>query len=585
VVRVLPDVGPIAREFDYLVPTALEPDVRVGSRVRINLQGRRVGGWVVADDVSPPDGVALRPLSKVTGYGPSADLIELAEWASWRWAGTRAAFMRSASPDFAVRGLPPPLFCSKSDAPASLFDQNAGADGLLRDAFGTGRAILRLPPAADVLPVVGAAAALGPALIVTPSLAQAEELGRRLGRRLREDGGEGIPVAVVPREWARAAAGVPVVIGARGAAWAPCPGLAAVVVVDGHEEGLQQQQAPTWNAWVVAAERARRQKVPCVVVSSCPTVELLAWPGARLRVPSREQERAGWAPVEVVDRRRDDPRSGLYSPRLVGLLRGGGRILCVLNRKGRVRLLACAACAELVRCERCGAVVSQADDTLRCARCQTVRPTVCLACGSTRMKALRVGVSRARQDLEHLAGQPVGEVTGDTDTVPDVPILVGTEAVLRRVDHADGVAFLDFDQELLAPRYRAAEEALGLLALASRLVGGRGRSGRVLVQTRIPQHEVLVSALTADPGRLAVSESGMRAALQLPPERALAVVSGEGAEEFVGGLRGRGVEILGPDRDRWLVKAADHRQLCDALAAVARPAGLRLRVEVDPRRL
>ena len=36
---------------------------------------------------------------------------------------------------------------------------------------------------------------------------------------------------------------------------------------------------------------------------------------------------------------------------------------------------------------------------------------------------------------------------------------------------ADAVAFLDFDQELLAPRYRAAEQALALLARAARLVG------------------------------------------------------------------------------------------------------------------
>jgi primosomal protein N' (replication factor Y) (superfamily II helicase) len=35
---------------------------------------------------------------------------------------------------------------------------------------------------------------------------------------------------------------------------------------------------------------------------------------------------------------------------------------------------------------------------------------------------------------------------------------------------------------------------------------------------------------------------------------------------------------------RWLVRAADHRVLCDALAAVPRPPG-RLRIEVDPLRV
>ncbi|MBW3575492.1 MAG: hypothetical protein KY450_11585 [Actinobacteria bacterium] len=50
---------------------------------------------------------------------------------------------------------------------------------------------------------------------------------------------------------------------------------------------------------------------------------------------------------------------------------------------------------------------------------------------------------------EHpLATHAVGEVTGDSDRLPDTPVLVGTEAVLRRVPEADAVAFLDLDAEL-----------------------------------------------------------------------------------------------------------------------------------------
>jgi primosomal protein N' (replication factor Y) len=220
--------------------------------------------------------------------------------------------------------------------------------------------------------------------------------------------------------------------------------------------------------------------------------------------------------------------------------------------------------------------------TLSCARCGTTRPTVCLECGSTRLKMLRVGVSRIREELEALTGRPVGEVTAETGPLPTAGVLVGTEAVLHRAGPVDGVAFLDFDQELLAPRVRAAEEALALLARASRLVGGRRRRGRVLVQTRVPAHEALVAALTADPGRLSVSEAGVRAALRLPPESAVALVSGEVAPAFVSSLSG--VEVMGPDRDRWLIKAADHEALSAALTAVSRPTG-RLRIEVDPLRL
>jgi primosomal protein N' (replication factor Y) len=208
---------------------------------------------------------------------------------------------------------------------------------------------------------------------------------------------------------------------------------------------------------------------------------------------------------------------------------------------------------------------------------------VCLACGSTRLKTVRIGVSRAREELEALAGEPVGEVTSDADEVPTHRILVGTEAVLRRVDRADGVAFLELDQELLAPRYRAAEQAMALLVRAARLVAGRAGGGRLLLQTRLPHHDVVDAVLHADPGRLVAAERARRELLRFPPVTALAAVSGAPAAAFVEHTPPT-VERLGPDDGRWLLRAPDHRILCDALAATPRPPG-RLRIEVDPPRV
>jgi primosomal protein N' (replication factor Y) len=162
---------------------------------------------------------------------------------------------------------------------------------------------------------------------------------------------------------------------------------------------------------------------------------------------------------------------------------------------------------------------------------------------------------------------------------------VGTEAGLHQVRRADVVAFLDVDQELLAPRYRAAEQALGLLARAARLVGGKERGGRVVVQTFLPRHEVVQAALHGDPGRASEAEAARRALLHFPPAAALAEVSGPAAPAFVEALGAPpGVEVLGPAGGRWLVRAPDHNTLCDALAATERPPG-RLRVAVDPARI
>ena len=566
VARVVVDEPALDKPFDYLIPDKLADRVRVGTIVRVPLHGRRVGGWVSELDVTPPAGVDLLPIAKVTGWGPAPELFSLAAWAAWRWAGRPPHFLRTASPPNAVQGLPP-----AEDGPVPF----APTDLLINEAFTRSRALLRLPPASDLYPVVLAGAAMGPTLVIAPSHAMAQFLASRLRRG-------GVPCALMPREWARAAAGTRVVIGARAAAWAPVPGLAAVVVLDEHEEVHQEEASPTWNARNVGFERARRAGVPCVITSPCPSLPSQLW-GELLTLP-RQDERAGWPAVDVVDRRKEEPRlrNDLYSNQLVNLVRSGRRVLCVLNRKGRVQLLACGACGELARCERCGLAVAQGDDGLECRACAAVRPAVCQACGSTQLKARRIGTARAREDLQRLAGVPVGEVTGDSDDVPPASVLVGTEALLRRVDHADAVAFLDLDAELLAPRYRAAEEAMALVARAARIVGGKAGGGRLLVQTRLPRHEVVLAALHGDPARVSDAERERRQSLRWPPFSAMAHVSGAPAAEFVARLSG--VEVLGPADGAYLVRAPDHKTLCDTLAATPRPPG-RLRVAVDPLRI
>ena len=209
----------------------------------------------------------------------------------------------------------------------------------------------------------------------------------------------------------------------------------------------------------------------------------------RLIVTDRVSERRAWPLVEVVDRRDDDPRTGLFSERVVRLVRWAAepvrgadpgqetradqarqrRVVCVLNRTGRARLLACAACRTLARCERCGGALSSKEATLECRRCGLERPQICMQCGSRGFGVLRTGVTRVREELEALAGTDVVEVSGKPDpktagVEPDARVVVGTEAVLHRVSWADAVIFLEFDSELMASRLRAAEEALALVA-------------------------------------------------------------------------------------------------------------------------
>ena len=601
--RVLPDLSGIDRAFDYSVPERLAREIRVGTIVRVPLQGRRVRGWVVETGAAAPSAVPLRDVAEVVSLGPEPGVVELARWGAWRYSGRLRPLLSAASPPRTVHALPPPCVPGAgADAEARQGPVRGWAPALAaaaRQALSAGRAVVRLPPLAPrlelVLALVGGDRRRS-ALVLVPERHDVEVLSGRLERA-------GLPVARYPEQWAEAAAGGRVVVGSRAAALASLGEAAVFVVLDAHDDAYVETRVPTWSAPVLVARRAARAGAPCVLVSPCPTLEQLRW--GRLVTLSRALERAGWPPVEVVDRSAEDPRAGRYSPRLAPAIASARAarpdlpVVCVLNRTGRARLLACAACGELRRCERCHAPLAEREDeagrvALGCARCGAGAEPTCPRCGGTRLRLLGLGVKRVGEELAALTGRSVAEVSGRAarraGDLPEAEVLVGTEAVLHRARAASLVVFLDIDAELLAPRFRAAEQALALIVRAARLLGRarRGPGGptpRLIVQTRLPGDEVLRSVERADPGILATAELARREALDLPPWRALAALSGAQAAELAAALEGS-VEVARAAGGRYLVRAPDPEALADALADAlggAGKLGAKVRVEVDPR--
>jgi len=439
---------------------------------------------------------------------------------------------------------------------------------------------LRLPPTSDVLPSLWSCVERGPVLVVVPGVDDATILKSRVARA-------GATTALLPHEWARAAAGVDVVIGTRTAVFARLPKLGSIMVIDEHDERLQSEASPTWHAREVAAERARRNDVPLILVSAMPTPEALH--ERAIEAPSREREIAGWPEIVVADLSNDDSAPGgrLSSAVIEELRNPSRRVLCVVNRKGTSKLLACRSCRELATCERCESVMSQPDDDrLSCAKCGSERPMACLNCHGMAFSNLRPGTARLVKELAAAAGRPARVVDADTEpdwsSGPAVEVLVGTEAILHRVTHADTVVVLDIDSEVLAPRFRAGEQTLSLLTRAARLVGRKSDGGRLVVQTRQIDHPLLAAMSQVAPGDATEIERAQREQLALPPYGAIAVIEGAGAAEFVQSLPDS--VRVGGTGDRRQVRASDPEVLGRALALGQRPAKGRLRVAVNPGR-
>jgi primosomal protein N' (replication factor Y) len=225
---------------------------------------------------------------------------------------------------------------------------------------------------------------------------------------------------------------------------------------------------------------------------------------------------------------------------------------------------------------------------------------ICDECGATRLRVLRAGVTRVREELAALFPRlHVLDIDAATTEVGEADIVIGTESVLHRPElrrrRPTLVAFLDLDQELLAPRYRAAAQAHWLTTRGAQLLAGRPREEtRLLVQTRQPDHEVVRALVKGQPSIVTAVEAERRRAIGFPPFGALAEISGDDPAVLaaVDALRGidiaaASVQVLGPTDGRALVVAPDPDALADALElahAAGRAAG-RVRVVVDPPRV
>jgi primosomal protein N' (replication factor Y) len=577
--RVAPDLTAVERVFDYVVPDLLAPLVRVGSIVRVPLHGRRVRGWVVEDDVeSETNSEKLLDLLSVSSDGPPADVVDLAGWIAWRWSGPRIAVLRSASPPNNAKPTPT----------SELASPDRDMSGSAAQVRGV---VVRTPPLADRRELVASmCAAEGSTLIAVADGSRARAIAQYLQRSDHNVAFVHSDVADAQRTeaWRRAQRGKCVVVGGRTAALAPVPDLAAAIVVDDADEALQEERSPTWHARDVLYERARRAEASWSVVSPAPTIEALALADGKLDAPPADVEVRGWPRVLVVDRREEPPGAGLLTDAFAAAVRdANGPVVCVLNRRGRLRVLACDKCRALMRWDR-----------------GEERPMICDSCGATRLRVLRAGVTRVREELEALFPRlRVLDVDAATTEVGAADLLIGTEAVLHRPEvrrrRPALVAFMDLDQELLAPRFRAAAQAHWLTTRGAQLLTGRPRhETRLLVQTRQAEHEVVRALVAGRPDLVAEAESPRRRALGFPPFGALAEVSGDEAAVLAtaDALRGLGVasvvgrdavQVLGPTDGRMLVVAPTSDVLADALA-VAHAAGRangRVRIVVDPPRV
>ncbi len=573
----VPEVSGIDKVFDYLVPESLVPRVGRGTRVRIDLNGRRVGGWIIeigsADERTDVqvDISRLVPIVSVSGDGVEPDVVALTQWMSQQWFGSWRATLSSASaPRMRGRHINP----RRGQNPTFPHDEVTMAT---RELVSRGGGVLMVPPLASALHVVAELARDGSVLVVCPTQRMAVMGAAALRRR-------GFTTALIPDDWDAAKSGVDIVIGARSAVLAPCAGLSSIVVIDEHDELHHEERAPTWNAPHVARERARRANVPCVLTSPVPSAAAMQSESDVALVSLGE---AQWPSISIVNL-DDVPVSGslLSSELLESATTPGLTTVCVLNTKGKARLIACKSCRAVQACGECSSLLTQSDDgELFCVRCQAAAGSVCVSCGRTSFVVPRGGVSQLVAQVVKSTRNPVVEVTAESDdTWTKGSVFIGTEAVLYRIPSTDAVVFADIDRDLGAPRITASREVLSLVARAARIVGPHGR---VVIQTRQPQHPLLQAMAATDPSTALLGwmkkDIAQRQAFSLPPFSSMVRVSVVAPKSLDDVPSLSSVDVARDD-DSLVVKSVDSAALATAIQMLRQHYGTALRVHAGPKR-
>ena len=578
IVRVVPNVSGVNKTFDYLVPESLK-NVKVGSIVRVELQGRRVDAWVI-DEVVRPGLIKFKDVISLLSEGPSEEVVQLSQWAAQRFCGPVRAVLSSASPSLRIKKL------GTRHSGAARKSGQRGVVAEAEELFDNQRGgVLVWPAPRPLRPVLESGISRGRTLVVTPSVGFARTIAQALRR-------EGLSVALMPDDWQRAAEGVDVVVGARSAVWASIPELKSIIVLDEHDERLQDERSPTWHSRDVAIERARALGIPCLLVSPLPTVSATHWAGSQA-VRFVEPASGDWPSIEVVDPYSDlgdeeKPQFGLLSSRLIEVLRDKSKtVVCILNTKGRSRLLSCKACKAIIRCEKCDAAVIQNEEgILECNRCGAHRPATCQSCSSNALALLRKGVAKMRDEIEKAALRQVVELSAETTVAANAASLVyiGTEAALHRVSSADVVVFLDFDNELFAPTYRAGEQAWTLLIHATRLLKGSSKA-LIVLQSQDASNTQYADFVSPDPQLLIEREQKKRKVMQLPPYAAMArVVFADPTFNPADWAHCKLAFSSSVKTAEFLVRAENDEALSQGIAQLRDELSTRFRCYVDPMR-
>ncbi len=455
----------------------------------------------------------------------------------------------------------------------------------------------------------------GAALILAPEIIAAQELYGYLSHHLGEKIGlyhSGIAEGTRGRTWEEVRSGkLRIVVGTRSAVFLPFDKLPLVIVEYEEDRSYKQDEMlPYYHARNLAEKRGKL----VILASPAPAVETYysATQGDLTIVHPRDELSKPIA--RTLDMRKKREIVSQELTRAIGdALHTGEKVIIVVPRRGYFQAVICKTCGRTLRCPNCGAnlIYDVKRTQLICRVCGRVYPKLtCPHCGGKTLRFLGAGVERVEAEIKEKFPTKI-TVRIDGESVRKKPnlnpsvafeqgahIIVGTPVIAKGMPllNVGLAAVIGIDSILAAPDFRAAERTYQLIVN----LGARLPTGKLFVQTCLPDHYAIRTAITGDYNAFLREELETREMFSYPPFSHLArilITSKVGTrrqsetEKLMRLLERFEIEVLGPSphprrrgTDLILLKANDPQTLREA-CLTAREAVSEIEIDLNPDRI
>ncbi len=398
-------------------------------------------------------------------------------------------------------------------------------------------------------------------LVLVPEITLTPQTIRRFKARFR------FPIALFHSElsdnekadtWTQAKLGhARVIIGTRSSVFMPLKNPGLIIIDEEHDGAFKQQDGFQYSARDLALMRAHKEQLPIILGSATPSLETLHNCQLGKYTHLILDQRAGGSQqsrYKVIDTRNQKLQFGLSDTvinKIRETLKAQQQVMVFLNRRGYAPMLMCHHCGYHLPCPHCDAklTVHKKQQQLRCHHCgyQEPLPSKCPQCQhedlqymgqgteklETHLQALFPGfdvlrfdrdVLRHKQQLEQQLmrieqGQPL--------------LLVGTQ-MLSKGHHFPKVTLVvivDADAGLFSLDFRASEHLAQLITQVGGRAGRADLPGEVWLQSRQPQHPVLMTLLQKGYPAFAQMTLLERQSAALPPYSYLALLRAEAVQD------------------------------------------------------